>query len=91
MKYYSLMIRCLLTINYDMYAFMEYIRNNYKDERFHFATLLRDLDINKVITKDYRGKPNDLFQSRKGLLQVLFKKLNAPKGYWISRVQSWYD
>ena len=80
---------CEITINYDMYAFMEYIRNNYKDERFHFATLLRDLDINKVITKDYRGKPNDLFQSRKELLNILFENLKSPKGYWISRVQYW--
>jgi hypothetical protein len=68
---------------------MEYIRNNYKDERFHFATLLRDLEIDNKIRKDYRGKPNDLFQSRKELLNILFENLKSPKGYWISRVQYW--
>tara|TARA_R110002020_G_scaffold441376_2_gene652099 strand:- start:14 stop:736 length:723 start_codon:yes stop_codon:yes gene_type:complete len=80
---------CEITINYDMYAFMEYIKKNYKEQKFHFATILRDLDINKVITKDYRGKPNDLFQSRKELLNILFENLKSPKGYWISRVQYW--
>jgi hypothetical protein len=80
-----------LTIKYDMYVFLDWIKENYIDERFHFATLLRDLEIEGKIKTDYRGKPNDFFQTRKELLPMLFKKEKQPKGYWRCRIKHWID
>ena len=96
---------CEITINYDIYSFMEYIKINYKDTKFHFGEILRILstsgeawDIHQAkyvetipqISKDYRGKPNDLFQTRKGLLPILFEPSpTKEKGYWITKVQYW--
>ena len=98
---------CEIAINYDMYVFMDYIRKNHQDTKFHFGELLRQLSDNsteevydtekkkyiktqKIISKDYRGKPNDFFQNRKELLPILFEQLKE-KGYWITRVQYWIN
>tara|TARA_Y100001970_G_C14244013_1_gene866799 strand:+ start:2694 stop:3473 length:780 start_codon:yes stop_codon:yes gene_type:complete len=95
------------TIKYDVYIVMEYIRQHLKDEEiFSFNKLLRDLhqgDLGdsrldsyfkrgfNLSNTDYQGKPNLLFAQRKELLQLMFKNLASPKGYWVCKVDYFAD
>ena len=80
-----------LTINRNMYKVIQYVKDNYGDgQRFHFPELLRDLEIDEIITSDYDGNPNQLFRTRKGLLHILFKPDELKeKGMWTCRVKYW--
>ena len=79
------------TINYDCYSLLEHIRNKHKETKFIFKHLLYDLQINKQINKDYDGKPHLLFRQRPEILEILFEPLKSPRGYWICKIEHWFE
>lgn len=80
------------TFNDDCYYIMEYIRGKYPlKERFDFKGLLYDLAVDGSISKDYRGKPHDLFRRNSEVFNILFEPLKSPRGYWICKVDYWGD
>ena len=79
------------TISYDCYSVLEHIRNKHKETKFHFKHMLFDLEENKQINKDYDGKPHLLFRQRPEILEILFEPLKSPRGYWICKIEHWFE
>ena len=79
-----------LTISHNMFQVIEYVKEKYGNDRFHFPEILRDLDNEGILTSDYGGNPNQLFRTRKGLLHILFKPDDSKeKGMWRCRIKYW--
>ena len=79
------------TIKKDAYYFMMHISNEYQDKAFHPMHLIYDLNEDGVLEKDYQGKLYDLFDGNRELVKILFDYINKPKGYWMCKVQYWFD
>ena len=79
------------TIKKDAYYFMIHISNEYQDKAFHPMHLIYDLNEDGVLEKDYQGKLYDLFDGNRELVKILFDYINKPKGYWMCKVQYWFD
>ena len=55
----------------------------------HYAT--PEFNEDGVLEKDYQGKLYDLFDGNRELVKILFDYINKPKGYWMCKVQYWFD